>query len=230
MEWYEELDFDDNPLKNETKFIGNEDILKEVYYSIISGNILVIQGDEGSGKSKILKEAIRKFGGYGKVAYVSCKNLQRELNVEDILIKKNGFLGMLFKKYPQNMILLLDDVEHLSAKNMERIKYFFDSNYLKAVIITTRNYERLKLSESITQRIRTCITLHPLSEFEAVQVFRDKLGDSILTDRAIKVAYQLSGKNTQKFLNNCEHVCRAYVTNKNLTEEDVRNLLGRGAQ
>ena len=231
MEWYEELDFDENPLKkSDTKFIGNEEVLKEAYYSIVSGNILIIEGGEGTGKTKLLKEVIRKFGGRGRVAYISAKALDRELNIEDVLVKKNGLLGMLFKKYPKNMILLLDDVEYLSARNMERLKYSFDSNHLRAVLITTRNTEKMHLSESMKQRVRKMISMHPLSEFEAVQLFREKVGDIILTDRLIKVTYQLSNKNTQKFLNNCEQVCTAYVANKNLTEDDVRKLLSRGAQ
>ncbi len=230
MEWYEELDFDENPLKNETKFVGNEEALKEAYYSIISGNILVIESGEGSGKTKILKEVIRKFGGHGRVAYVCAKALDRELNIEQILIKKNGLLGMLFKKDPKNMILLLDDVEYLNAKNLERIKYYFDSNHLRAVIITTKSFEKLHLSESMKQRIRKVITLHSVSEFEAVQIFRDKMGETILSDRIIKVVYQLSNKNIQKFLNNCEQVCKAYVANKNLTEDDVRKLFERGVK
>ena len=230
MEWYEELDFDENPLKNETKCIGNDDVLKEAYYSIISGNILVLEGEEGSGKSKVLREVIRTFGGHGRIAYVQCKNLSKELNIEDVLVKKNGILGMLFKRYPTNMILLLDDVEELSAKNMERMKYFFESNHLKAVIISTKNFEKLHLSESVKQRIRKVVKLRPLSEFEAVQLFRDKVGDSHLSDRIIKVIYQNSGKNIQKFLNHCEHVCKAYVANKNMNEEDVRKLLDRGVK
>ena len=231
MEWYEELDFDENPLKkNNARFVGNEEVLKEAYYSIVSGNILVIEGAEGTGKTKLLKEVIRKFGGQGRVAYVSAKAVDKELNIEDILVKKNGILGMVFKRYPKDMILLLDDVEHISPKNIERIKYFFDSNHLRAVLITTRSYENIHLSESIKQRVRKVIAMHPVSEFEAVQIFRDTVGETILSDRIIKVIYQLSNKNTQKFLNNCEQVCKAYVANKNLTEDDVRKLLSRGAQ
>jgi len=228
MEWYEELDFDENPLLVETKYIGNEEILKEAFYSIVSGNILVIEGEEGSGKTKILREIIKTFGGYGKVAYVSCKDLGRDLNIETILVKKNGFLGWLFKVYPKRMILLLDDVEHLSAKNMERIKYFFDSNHLKAVVITTKNFSALKLTESITQRIRKVIPLSSLSEFEAVQVFRSKVGEHILSDRILKVTYQFSHRNIQKFLKNCEVVCKAYIGNKNITEGDVQKLFEKG--
>ena len=61
MEWYEELDFDENPLEIETRYVGNEVLLDEVFYSIISGNILVIEGEKGSGKTRVLKEVIRKF-------------------------------------------------------------------------------------------------------------------------------------------------------------------------
>ncbi len=230
MEWYEELDFDENPLKKETRCVGNEEILKEASYSIMSGNMLIIEGTPGTGKTKLLREVIKQFGGYGRVAYVNCKELSQELNVEDVLIKKNGILGWLCKKYPKNMILLLDDVEHLSSRNMERIKYFFDSNHLRSVIITTKDTEKLKLSESIKQRIRKVIQLHVLSEYEAVQLFRDKLGEGMLSDRAIKAIYQCSNKNTQMFLNNCEHVCKAYVTNKNITEDDVKKILERGVK
>lgn len=230
MEWYEELDYDENPLKKETKCIGNEEILKETYYSIMSGNILVIEGGDGAGKSRILREVIKKFGGYGRIAYIDCKELNKELNIEEILIKKNGILGWLFKRYPRNMILLLDNVEHINARNVERIKYFFDSNHLRSIIITTKDYEKLKFGESMKQRIRKVIQLHPLTEYEAVQVFRDKLGDGILGDRAVKTIYQLSHKNIQIFLNNCELVCKTYVKNKNLTEDDIKKILERGAK
>ncbi|MBI5797413.1 ATP-binding protein [Candidatus Woesearchaeota archaeon] len=231
MEWYEELDLDENPFSMDTKFFGNDDALKETFYAIISGNILVLEGAEGSGKTKILKEVIRKFGGYGRIAYLNAKEMSRELNVEEVLAKKNGFLGMLFKKYPKNMILLLDDVESLSPKNVERIKYFYDSNHLKAVIIATKSYEKIHFTESFTQRIRKVFALRPLSEFEAVQVVREKIGEQVLSDRVLKETYKLSGRNMQKFLKNCEHVCKVYLAqNKSLNEEDVKRVLERGAQ
>ena len=63
-----------------------------------------------------------------------------------------------------------------------------------------------------------------------MQVFRDKLGDGILSDRSIKIIYQTSNKNTQKFLNNCEHVCKVYVTNKSISDDDIKRLLERGVK
>jgi predicted AAA+ superfamily ATPase len=182
----------------------------------------------GFGKTKILKEAIKKFGGEGRIAYINAKDLEKELNVEKVLVKKNGILGFMFKKYPKKMILLLDDVESMTAKNMERIKYFFDNNHLRAVIITTESYERLNLTEGIKQRIIKIVKLKALSEFEAVQVVRDKVGESVLTDRMIKEVYRASDKNMKKFLDNCEVACKAYVANKNIAEEEVKKMFDRG--
>tara|TARA_Y100000310_G_C20645424_1_gene796292 strand:- start:1032 stop:1724 length:693 start_codon:yes stop_codon:yes gene_type:complete len=230
MEWYEELDFDENPLVTETRYVGNENVLDEVFYSIVSGNILAIQGESGSGKSRILKEVIRKFGGHGRVAYINCKKLEKELNVEDLIINKNGFFGRLMKKYPKGMILLLDDVEHLSEKNMERIKYYFDRNYLRSVILASKDITNLNLNASIKQRIRKMIKLTSLSDYEAVQVIRDKLGEELLNDRLIKETYKQSDKNMKKFLANCEKLCRAYIGNKEMKEEDVSKVLAKEAK
>jgi predicted AAA+ superfamily ATPase len=230
MEWYEELDFDENPFTTQSRYVGNENVLDEVFYSIVSGNILVIQGDLGAGKTRILHEVIRKFGGQGRVAYINCKELNKELNVEGVIKNKNGVLGKLFNAEPKNMILLLDDVEHLSEKNMERIKYYFDRNHLRSVILATDDLEKLQLNESIQQRIRKLILLTSLSDYEAVQVVRDKIGEQILNDRVIKETYHQSEKNMKKFLNNCELVCQAYLGNKDLKEGDVSTILARGGK
>ena len=68
MEWYEELDYDENPFEVNTRMVGQENLLDEAYYTIMSGNILVIEGEEGTGKTKLLREVIRKFGGKGTVS------------------------------------------------------------------------------------------------------------------------------------------------------------------
>jgi len=224
MEWYEELDFDENPFAVDSKYVGNEDLLEEVFYSIVSGNIIIIEGGKGTGKTRVMKAIIRKFGGKGKIAYVDCKSMDKELNVETIIKKKKG----LFRKNPKNMILLLDDVEHITEKNMERIKYFFDQNYIRSVIVTTGKVDELKLSASLKQRIWKHLTLNSLSDYEAVQVIREKVGNDILTDRVIKEVYKNSEKNMQKFMENCEIICRAYIDNKDIKEEDVKAILERG--
>jgi len=225
MNWYESLDYDENPLSIETRTVGFENILDEVFYAIMAGNMVFIEGPNGSGKTKILKEAIRKFGGRGKVVYVNCKKLNKELNIELLLKNKYGLLGRLLNKKPRNMVVLLDEVEHLSPENCERIKYFFDQNYIRSVIFASTDFKKAGFTESLAQRVSKVLKVEPLSDYEAVQLVRDKIGDELLSDRVIKEIYHLSNKNIAQFLENCDKVCSQAVTKKDLTEADVRNIL-----
>lgn len=225
MEWYEEVEMDSNPFNKETKLIGFEETVSELEYAIMSGNMIFVEGDKGTGKTKLLKEAIHKFGGHGKIIYANGKELHTELNVERLLKDRYGFLGRVFNMKPKGMILLLDDIEHISKRNCERIKYYFDQNYLRSVIFVGRSLTDSGLNESIKQRIRKVIKLRSLSNYEAVQLAREKLGNELLSDRVIKEVFRLSNNNPRQFLENCEKVCKAAAKNKDLTEEDVNLIL-----
>lgn len=230
MEWYEEADLNNDPFKRETKLIGFDDVINEMDYAIISGNMLFIEGERGSGKTKLLKEAIHRFGGHGKVIYVNGKELHTELNVERLLKNRYGFWGKVFNVKPKGMILLLDDIEHISKRNNERIKYYFDQNYLRSVIFVGNSFENSGLNDSIKQRIRKVLKLKYLSNYEAVQLVREKVGYDVLSDRTIKEIFKLSNNNPKKFIENCEKVCKAAAKNKDLTEEDVKAILEQQAE
>ena len=226
MEWYEELDFDENPFTKDAKIVGYEELLDDMFYNIVAGNMLFIEGEAGTGKTKLLKEAIRRFGGHGKVIYVNCKKLHKELNVERLLKDRYGwFTTKLLNKKPKNMILLLDEVEHLSKKNCERIKYYYDQNFLRSVIFASNDYDVADLNESIKQRIHKKLSIKNLSDYEAVQMVRERIGNDMLPDRIVKHIYKNSNKNNKRFLKNCEKVCMTAGKGKDLKESDVDKIL-----
>ncbi len=225
MEWFEELSFGSNPFGRETKTVGYEEVLEEADYAIVSGNMVFIQDNAGNGKTKVLREVIRKFGGHGKIIYVDCATLEKELNVERLLKDANGFMGKVFNQKPKNMVLLLDNVQHLSARNSERIKYYFDQNFLRSVIFTGDNFEKLGLPESLKHRMHKVITLPGLTDYEAVQIVRDKIGYDLLTDRVLKQVWKASGKSIREYLKNAEKVCKEYAKNKEVKEEDLGRIL-----
>ncbi len=226
MEWYEEMDFDSNPFERETKLVGFEDLLEEMLYAIVSGNMIFIEGETGSGKTKLLKEAIERFGGHGKVIYVNCKKIHKDLNIERLLKDRYGWLAtVILNKKPKNMILLLDEVEHLSRKNSERIKYYFDQNYLRAVVFSGNSMDNAGLSDSLRHRIHKKLMIKNLSDYEAVQLVREKIGNELMSDRIIKHIYKISNRNIKTFLDNCEKVCKVAGKNKDLKEEDVDKIM-----
>ena len=222
-EWYEELDYDENPFNIESRTYGFDNLISEIDYAINAGNIVLVEGSEGTGKTKLLREVIRKYGGFRKVAYVDCKKLD-DPNIELLLKKRNGMLGMLLNLKPKNMIVLLDDIDKLSDKNCERIKYFFDQNYIRSAILSTRASSALRCSDGVRQRISKVVKMKPLSDYEAVQLVKEKVGD-LLSDHLTKEVYALSNRNVKTFLRNCEKVSAVALKQKEISKEELQKIV-----
>ncbi len=204
MEWFEKIGFGENPfklepLKTDYELIGREKEAKEILYRIASGSMLLIEGKTGTGKTALLKYAIDNFKGEGKVIYINAARLNKRLNVSRLLKKKG-------------MILLMDNVQYLSKKNNERIKYYYDEDNIKSVVFTTTGYSLVNFSNAIKDRIgRNIIKLKKLSKANTLKIVKERLGDrEILSQGALKQLYKDSG-NIKEFLMNCGLLCRLLV-------------------
>ncbi|MBT4351856.1 ATP-binding protein [archaeon] len=235
MSWYEELDFDENPFSTNPKeftdsLIELEEHTEELFYRINSANMLVIEGKKGYGKTSLLVKAIEKFGGRKKIIYVDCSQLDKELDIRDLLIKRYSFIGRFLNKKPKKMILLLDNVNELTKQNNERIKFYFDQNYIQSVIFTCTSYSKVKFSDSIRDRIgKRVIKINPLSPDNAVRLIRERIGDiELFNDKLIKDIYKTSGNNQKKMLENCELAAiNAVNKNRNRVQKiDIDQALG----
>jgi ABC-type cobalamin/Fe3+-siderophores transport system ATPase subunit len=223
-QWYEELDFEENPFSTNPsdfvkKMVGREEVLDELSYRVRSGSMVFVEGAEGVGKTILLRNIIRLFRGKGKVIFVDCSKLKEDLNIEKLLINKNGLLnGSILKKYPKNMILLLDNVTELSNVNTERLKFFFDEGNLRSIIFAGSSYDNAKFSDSLRQRIAKVIKLDNLEEYQILDMVRSRIGNiNFFSDEVIEKIAELSKYNPKKTLLNCEEVAE-YVIEK---DEDV---------
>lgn len=124
---------------------------EEIIYRILSGSIIFIE-DSRQRKRELLNSLILAFRGGKKVAYVNCE-LVKNLNIDNVLMGKYNFITRLFKKKPKGMILFLDNVQELSWKNCERIKYHYDEDNLKSVVLIGRSYENVNIPQSMRHRI-----------------------------------------------------------------------------
>src|SRR3989344_1705432 len=215
MEWYEQLDFDENPFQDneDTKLVGFDDIIDEIHYRIHSGSIVFIEGDEGSGKTALLRKAINTFKGRGKVIYINCKKVD-EPNIVDALRKKYGLFSRLFRKLPRDMIVLVDGVEELSQKNCERIKNYFDQNYVKSIVFTGNNINSVNFTDSLKERISKVIRIKDITDDDAVDIIHARLDDKeIIPDKVIKDVFGRSKRNTKQFIENCEKLCKYAAEN-----------------
>jgi len=216
MEWYEELGFEDNPfnlnpIETDYKLIGRDDEAKELFYRISSGSMLFIEGNESVGKTALLKYAIDNFKGKGKVVYVDGKKLSKRLDVSK-LIKKKG------------MILLLDNVEHLSKKNNEKIKYYFDEDLIKSVVFTASDYSSVDFTNAIRDRIgRNIIQLDPLKLDEVLRIVEERLGKIKILPRNVLNRLFEDVVNLKDFLKKSELLSKR-VVEKSKTKATINDI------
>lgn len=195
---YSQNPFEINPLKEKTNLIGYEKELDNTIYHISTGSILFIESMRGNGRTKFLKAVIDNFT--GKIIYVDAEKLKKNLDIENLLAKKNG---KIFSKLPENMILIIDNADELSNVNYERLKYFFDKNNLRSIVFAGNNFKKSKLPESVKHRIGdNVISLKEIEKDELFKIFINKLetnkDESLVDKETLEKVYILSNKNIKK--------------------------------
>ena len=139
---------------------------------------------------------------------------------------KYKLMGKLLNLTPKDMILMLDNFRELSMRDLELAKFYFDNNYLRAVVLAGSGKSRLHASirDRIGNRI---IKLKPLSEKDALTLVKNRLGSfGFVPEHIVKKIYKKSGKNVKKFLENCAKVCEQAAQHgaKTVTEEHLSVL------
>ena len=232
--WYEELGYDDNPLEL-NPFRANFPLVNrtkeaaDILYAIDAGNMLVIEGKDGMGKTMLLRHAVTKHRGKGKVIYIDGNAISKRLNIEALLTRRSGFFrGRLLRHKPQGMILLFDNVQQLTKKNCEHLKYFYDQDYLKSVIFTLQDYKGAPFTDSLRDRIGDrIIRLKPLDDQDAAQVIMQRLPKSWLTPEIIADIMEESGKSLSAALQHTAYLMEYTLDTKKekLSRAEARKLL-----
>jgi Cdc6-like AAA superfamily ATPase len=203
-----------DPFNSDYTLVNYSEIIEDLLYYTASGSIVLLEGEEGAGKTMMLVQIIKRFKGHGKVVHVDGSRLKKEPDIEKLLNEKgNGLLGNVMKRKPKGMILLLDDVTHISEKSFEKIKYYFDQDYIRSVVFTAHDVEDLHLPPSIMDRIAARhIHIPPMINFDALRIIRDRFSDHFfLPDAVILKLFEVSNKNIKHLLQNCSKVCEFVV-------------------
>jgi len=223
-EWFNKIGFKANPLEydpiiSKVEPIGLDNEIKELLYRVKSGSIVLIEGPEGSGKTTLLNAVIDKFKGNRKIIYVDSGTISKQLNITELLKGYSGFFKRkMLNKKPKKMILLLDNVQEMTKRNCERIKFYFDQDYFLSVVFTTGNYDEVEFSESLIDRIVDTVTLEPVDADKAVKIVQSRLKKKVLPEQVIRALWVRSG-SMDKFIRSCEALASLVVDEGRETAE-----------
>lgn len=211
--WYKELGFKENPFSIKPAALHDEVVaydLEELYDKVEYGDVLFVEGPYGTGKSTILKNIINEFGGDKRIVYYSANRNKDSAGFHSIIKNGRGFFGKLFNITPNDIVLLVDEAEHLSAKDFEDLKDLYEDGRVKSIVFVGAEFEKMPANDYFKDLLKeNVISLTELDEDEAVGLIRTRVGDSeFISDEMIKKVYQKSRKNPRQLLKNTEEVCR----------------------
>jgi predicted ATPase len=230
--WYQEVGFSGNPFSIKPAAFHNELYgynVEEILNKVREGKILFIEGEFGKGKTTLLKKIIKEFGGKRKLIYYSCNRVEDNLDIKKLIDERPGFFSKLFGFVPNDMILLLDEVQDIPEEDSLKILEHYNRNF-KSIVMVSSKYKEIKFSNGLKEVIgENIITLKDLSDDDAIRLIRKRIGDRLLSDDQIKEISKLSKHNPRLLLKNCEKVCRYGVDlgYDSIRDNHIKKALGQ---
>jgi Cdc6-like AAA superfamily ATPase len=210
--WYEKLGFFENPfsikpIHSNEELFGYDKEIKEVISLIKQGEIFIIKGDFGLGKTTIIKHIIDRFGGKKKLIYCSCNRYNNDLDVENLIIGAGSLYSRLIKKKKRNLILLLDEIQDLSRDEINEVFEAYMDNFFKSIVMISA--DDITLPKEIEKKVKKEIVLKGIDEEHALSIVKNRLdGLGVIDEKIVKKVFNISGGNPRVFLSNCEDVCK----------------------
>jgi len=226
--WYEELGFEENPFSMKpraTDMIGQEKVNQEILDKIESGQLILLKGEYGSGKTTTLKTIINDYLGEGKIIYYSCNTTEKTIPFNKLLIGRNSFFKRLINIKSRDAILLLDEAQDLKPGEMEKIVDLYDQGYFKSIVLVSK--KEVLLTEDLRDLVEeNTYKLGELTPQQAVELIQGRLeGHEILNEEMTQAIYDLD-RNPRAVLANCEDSCRNAIINgrEKVNFDDVKSL------
>jgi len=215
--WYQELGFFNNPFSIKpaafhNDLLGNSSTVARLIKTLQDRGIVFVSGDFGVGKTTVLKKIIGEFRGedFGakKIVYYNCNQSERSIDYDKLLVNAGGFFSRLFGVKRKGMMLLLDEMQDMNKRDLERVKEYYDDGFFRSVIFVARD-SKVSLTDELVEEIGgNKFALENMSKKDAVKMIRARIGNlKFLGDDIILKIFK-KDENSRSFLKNCEDVCR----------------------
>lgn len=222
MVWFERYGWEKNPfdLKPMPDFVsGFEDIRSEILEFIKSGSCCLLLGNDGMGKTSILKWMEKYALEEGIPLYLNTAGMKQEeiekLNIDKLVREKTGILGKVLQK-DRKVILLVDEAHKLPPMLGEAIKRNFESHMVKSVVLASPTTELDNLKESLLGIVgERKVRIRPMKMEEAKNMVFKRIGfKNPFAPGSLETIIEKSKFTPKNILEACELLARENIEQK----------------
>jgi len=211
--WFHQYGYNADPLsiKPSTKLIGREREIKILSENLVSGNIALLWGDAGLGKTSILRSIEVNFSKDKefKVHYISM--LGGFNKIKQFCVPPSWFESILLNlglKKKKKQCFLVDEAQLMLFNQAETLRHLFDCEDVHSLIIAGGEKNNLNLSLSFKRRVGENLLISKLSLSELKELLKLRLnGVNPLLEETVDYLAKVSDGNPREFLINCKKVC-----------------------
>ncbi|MBR9676404.1 ATP-binding protein [Candidatus Woesearchaeota archaeon] len=184
-----------------TSLVNRDEELKEAIYYSKASCVFFLEGPIGVGKTYFAHKLIEELRKQTRIIFVDAKNHNKSKDIEKTILESNKFFSKMTHKKPRRALLIIDNISSLSKKNQQRIKYYFDQDYLGSVMLIGESYEETKLIESLRHRTGSrTISLTPHGEQTVYEVYKQVSNGAQLSQYEITRMYEDNERNLKKLI------------------------------
>ncbi|MFT4313126.1 MAG: hypothetical protein ACMXYA_01850 [Candidatus Woesearchaeota archaeon] len=118
MQWFKELGFSRYPLdpRSNPNLVGVDDIQEQITQYIVQGNMCLLAGFTGSGKTSMLQRISRsKDVKDYRFIFISADGVKKNYDIDDAIKDSKSFIELITFKKPRKIVVLLDE-SHLANR------------------------------------------------------------------------------------------------------------------
>jgi len=213
MLWYEKFGWTTDPFSTRPNenLVGLDKEKNALLNYIHSGTISVLTGPTGAGKTSLLlwidKQLVKTQ--LTSIAMNCVEDCSKATILRKIKSRRKIRDIILFREYPKNAILLLDESQNLSKDSAEELKVIWDSKKIHSIALTSIESNLNNLTGSFTDRFRgQMISIPSLSSLDITSLVKLRVGDKNPFDPgALSAIVERSHNIPRRVLELCRTIC-----------------------
>jgi replication-associated recombination protein RarA len=227
--WWKEYGFSKNPLdiRPNENLVGVDDIIKKVKDSIINGEIFLLYGPIGSGKTSLAFKIKRDLSDDYNVIYINGE-YEKDKDIDEI-IEENKYIKFLFFKFENKLpiVLILDEYYNFPEDLSKKLKYLYDNKIVHSIMLIQPSPQVMNATLSFLNRLYRKIEMKFPPEDEILKLINKKLKGRInIDEKILRNLIRRNNNNVRQIFIELNNLLEEGIDNINKELEEIKNLEG----